>query len=190
MNTDIENIKSIYLTENINQEYSSEKTSRPQIASVFKIPNLFKSGTRNVDIGGGRYDIATEYLNSIGITNIVIDKFNRSNEHNKISQQNIDKNPTDTATVNNVLNVIKESSIRERVIQQAMKSIKSDGIAYFLIFEGYTNKGKVAGDGIGRETSMGWQNYKKTEEYILEIQRCFNDVIRKGNLIIARSPKT
>jgi hypothetical protein len=58
-----------------------------------------------------------------------------------------------------------------------------------LVFEGSTNKGKVAGDGIGRETSMGWQNYLKTKEYIPEVMLYFNSVIRKGNLIIAKSPK-
>jgi hypothetical protein len=170
------------------QEYNSSKTSRPQIASVFKLP-LFKPNTRNADIGGGKYDIATEYLKNIGIVNIVIDKFNRSDIHNRISQRSIDKHPTDTATVNNVLNVIKEQNIRKGVIHQAMKAIKPDGVAYFLVFEGSTNKGKVAGDGIGRETSMGWQNYLKTKEYIPEVMLYFNSVIRKGNLIIAKSPK-
>lgn len=176
------------MTNNKSQEHDSAKTSRPQIASTFKLP-FFKPNTRNADIGGGKYDMATEYLKNIGIINIVIDKFNRSDIHNRVSQRSIDKHPTDTATVNNVLNVIKEINVRKSVIHQAMKAIKPEGTAYFLVFEGHTNKDKVSGDGIGRKTSMGWQNYRKTETYIPEVKTYFNDVIRKGNLIIAKSPK-
>jgi hypothetical protein len=192
MNTDIQKLSQIYskvLTESATQEYASDKTSRPQVAKVFKIPGLFKPNTRNADIGGGKYDLGTEYLRTLGVTNIVTDKFNRPDEYNQEAQKEIDQNPTDTATVNNVLNVIKEQSNREAVIRQAMKAIKPTGVAYFLVFEGWTNNGKVAGDGIGRETSMGWQNYLKTQAYMPEVQKYFNDVVRKGTLIVARSPK-
>lgn len=62
------------------------------------------------------------------------------------------------------------------------KAIKPDGKAYFMVYEG-------DGSGVGRETSAGWQNNRKTADYMDEIKRYFDSVERRGKLIIASNPK-
>jgi hypothetical protein len=152
------------------------------------MPSTFKrvewtSGTVNADIGGGRFDNATDFLSEKGVENVIYDPFNRSEEWNKASVEKIADGKADTATINNVLNVIKEEPARDRVVRQAANALKPGGTAYFLIYEGID--GKAPG-----ETKAGWQENRKAETYIPEIQAHFNNVQRKGNMIIASSPKT
>lgn len=174
------------------QEISSAATSINQT----KLPSTFGSltnngtvsweeGTVNADIGGGSFDNATERLAELGVENLIYDPFNRSREHNNAVVERIINGGADTATVNNVLNVIKESGSRDQVIAQAANAIKQDGTAYFLIYEG----SKAQQEAGGKETTKGWQNYRKAESYIGEIEEHFGKVTRKGNLLIATKPK-
>jgi hypothetical protein len=164
------------------QEISSAATSINQS----KMPATFKnvkweSGTRNADIGGGRFDNATEYLAGLGTENVIYDPYNRSQESNQIAVSKISGGQSDTATINNVLNVIAEPESRDLVIRQAADAIKPDGKAYFLIYEGSSK-------GVGSQTKFGWQENRKAETYIAEIKNHFGNVTRKGNLIIAENP--
>ncbi|WP_337366510.1 LPD38 domain-containing protein [Phascolarctobacterium sp.] len=161
------------------QGISSADTSLMQIPAVFK-KIKWVPGTVNIDIGGGKYDLATEYAKEQGVENVVFDPFNRNKKHNEAAFEKI-KTKGDTATVANVLNVIAEEQWRDNVILQAAKSIKKNGIVYFSIYEG-------DGAGEGRVTSKGWQNNKKTSEYVAEIEQHFDEVKRKGNIIEARNP--
>lgn len=163
------------------QEHSSKDTSLPQVPAVMKIPGLFKPGTVNADIGGGKYDIATDFMRSNGVENLVLDPYNRSEEHNAEISKRLKRGKADTATVANVLNVIKEPHLRMKAIQQAAAAIKPGGTAYFQIYEG-------AGHGQGGITPRGWQNHRKTADYLAEIQQAFGSVIRKGNILIATQP--
>lgn len=168
------------------QAISSAATSLNQIAAVFK-KGLLKPGTTNVDIGGGKYDSGTTYLASIGVENLIFDPFNRGKEHNDKVVSRLSGGLVDTATVNNVLNVIKEDEIRTAVIRQAAKAIKKNGTAYFQIHEG-------DGDGNSRVTKMvngtpaSWQNHQRAEWYVKDIEQFFGSVTRKGNVIIAAQP--
>jgi hypothetical protein len=172
----------------VEQKISSKGTSIKQIPAVFKKPEIFDidEGSVNLDIGGGRYDLGTDYLQKErGIENLVLDKFNRSSKHNEEVLSRIQKREgADSATVANVLNVIKEPEIRGEVIQQSYDNTREGGKVFFQIHQG---SGKEAGKGVGRETSKGWQNYKKTSEYVPEIEKIFGkgNVQRKGNIIIA-----
>lgn len=161
------------------QQYTSADTSLNQIPSIFKRVQ-WHQGTTNIDIGGGRFNTATDYMKEQGVNNIVFDSFNRDTEHNRNAFDKI-KAKGDTVTVANVLNVIKEGEIRDNVILQAAKALKPDGTAYFGIYEG-------SGTGEGKATSKGWQNNRKTADYVAEIAKHFNDVSRKGNMIIAKEP--
>lgn len=159
-------------------------------ASVALIDKLggWKPGTINADIGGGKHDYMTELLrDKYNITNIIFDPFNRTQEHNLQAKQMISDHQADTVTVNNVLNVIREKNAREMVISQAANALKSNGTAYFLIYEGEGFRQKT---GIGSLTTSGWQENKSTIMFLKEIQKYFNNVIRKGNLIIATGIKT
>lgn len=165
----------------VTQAISSAKTSIKQIPALFKDKNVHFEET-NVDIGGGRFDLATEFLAEQGVKNYLFDPYNRP-ENVNLSTLNFLRsgNRADTATCANVLNVIAEPAARENVILEAAKAIKNDGTAYFMVYEG-------DGSGAGRETSSGWQNNRKTADYVGEIAQYFNSVVRKGKLIIATDP--
>jgi hypothetical protein len=166
------------------QRTSSKDTSIKQIAAVFKKPEIFdlKEGSVNLDIGGGKFDLGTDYLrNERGVENLVFDKFNRSPEHNEEVLNRIrGTGGADSATAANILNVIEEPEARKRVIQQSYDYTREGGKVFFQVYEG-------SGTGVGRETTKGWQNNKKTSEYIPEIEGIFGEgnVQRKGNIIIA-----
>lgn len=164
------------------QEIDSKDTSinssrMPRTFSLVK----FTPGTINADIGGGRFDNVTEFLASQGVKNYIYDPFNRTKEHNDNFLKKIKGGKADTATVNNVLNVIQEEDAREQVIINAADAIKGNGTAYFLIYEGdKTGKGKV--------TSKGWQENRATKDYVSEIEKHFNSVRVKNGVIEAKEP--
>jgi len=171
------------------QAITSEKTSRKQVSAIFK-NKLFDepSGSRNLDIGGGKYNLGSDWLKeNKGISNFVFDPYNRSKKHNAAVLKEFETELADSVTVANVLNVIKEKLSRAKVIEDSFKYLKDGKKAYFQIYEG---AGKEAGSGIGRETTDGWQNYKKTIEYIEEIEKVFGkgNVERKGNTLITKKP--
>lgn len=158
------------------QRFTSKNTS----INKNKVPALFgkfkgwKNGATNYDCGGGKYDTATEFLKAYGVTNHIVDKFNRSEtwnaEHNVIC---------DTATCSNVLNVIAEKSIRLEVIKECFDHCKE--CTAFYIYEGDKS-------GIGKQTSEDcWQNNLKTVEYISEIAEIFSreKIKKSGQMIIA-----
>lgn len=163
------------------QEYDAE-TSPKQVPSMFKsIP--WKQGTKNIDIGGGKYNFTTDYLKQEhGVENVVFDPYYRTKAENEKAMEAI-RGKADTVTVANVLNVIKESAWRRNVILQAAKALKKDGTAYFQIYEG--NK---SGVGNATQKQQSYQNNMKASEYVGEIQDYFKDVERKGNVIIAKNP--
>jgi hypothetical protein len=167
------------------QAISSADTSLRQVPALFKKQNIdFPEGGTNFDIGGGRFDEGTKYLaDERGVENFVYDPYNRSPEHNAAVMDRMRTKAADTATAANVLNVIAEPEARADVIRQAIQNIKPGGTAYFQIYEG-------AGTGVGKVTSKGFQNNKKTADYIGEVEEIFgpDNVRRKGNVIIATKP--
>lgn len=166
----------------VSQAISSAKTSIMQIPALFK-HKAVKFGDVNIDIGGGRFDLATNYLASIGTTNLVFDPFNRPEATNASTLDYLRSGKrADTATCANVLNVIAEEEARKNVILEVAKAIKPDGVAYFMVYEGN-------GTGIGKETSAGYQNNRKTADYVQEISQWFDSVQRSGKLITATKPK-
>lgn len=166
----------------VSQAISSAKTSIMQIPALFK-HKAVKFGDVNIDIGGGRFDLATNYLASIGTTNLVFDPFNRPETTNASTLDYLRSGKrADTATCANVLNVIAEEEARKNVILEVAKAIKPDGVAYFMVYEGN-------GTGIGKETSAGYQNNRKTADYVQEISQWFDSVQRSGKLITATKPK-
>lgn len=167
----------------VKQAISSAKTSIRQVPALFKDKNA-RFGEINVDVGGDRFDLATDYLAERGTRNLIFDPYNRDEATNRATLDFLrDGSRADTATNANVLNVIAEAPARANVILEMAKAIKPDGKAYFMVYEG-------DGSGVGRETSAGWQNNRKTADYMDEIKRYFDSVERRGKLIIAREPKT
>ena len=166
----------------VSQEITSAKTSIKQVAGLFKDKNA-KFGKTNIDVGGGRFNLVTDYLAERGTKNMVFDPYNRGVDENTATLRYLQNGVrADTATCANVLNVIREPDARANVILEVAKCIRDSGTAYFTVYEG-------DGSGEGRQTSSGWQNNRKTADYVSEIGRYFDDVQRKGKLIIATNPK-
>jgi hypothetical protein len=167
------------------QEISSAATS----INAVQLPMVFsriqwQRGTRNADIGGGRFDNTTQALKRRGVENVIYDPYNRSAAHNKAAAAKIAGGQAATATVSNVLNVIKEPSSREKVIRQAYDALAPGGSAYFAIYEGDKS-------GTSSATPKGWQENRATATYVPEIERVFGaNVARYGRLIEAKKPQT
>ena len=168
--------------ETAEQEFSSADTSLHQVAGLFKDKNAyFHPNTLNLDYGGGKYDLASEYMKHyFDVASLVYDPFNRTPEHNNNVINQVRKNGgADTVTCANVLNVIKEYEARIVAIRNIYKYLKPGGIAYFTTYEKTGNEGPTGGN--------KYQLARKTADYVPEIASIFGEdnVQRKGKLIIA-----
>lgn len=166
--------------EDAEQEFTSEKTSinSNKLPAIFRLIKNWRPNTINLDYGGGKFDNATEYLAELGVTNLIYDKYNRSSEHNNSVITEIRSNGgADTATLSNVLNVIKEKSARIACLKNIRNLLTGTGTLYVTVYEGN-------GTGEEKPTSSGYQRNLKTEGYLEEIQEIFPAAYRKGKLII------
>lgn len=166
------------------QAISSADTSLQQVPALFKSKTFVPRGT-NLDIGAGKFDLGKQYLErERGVTESVpFDPFNRDAETNRRAVERLQSGERfATTTIPNVLNVIAERSVRDNVILQAARALDPQGVAYFQIYEG-----DRLGD--GRQTSKGYQNNKKTSDYVDEVRRHFGEVRTSGNVIVASGPK-
>ena len=163
------------------QEYTSKNTS----INKNKVPKLFtliennfgwREGTTNLDIGGGKYDTATEYLNKFGVQNFIYDKYNRSKDHNTIVEIATRHEKPDTVTISNVLNVIKEKKIRGQVINLARTRVKKGGLIFISVY----NSGRE-----GESKKDCWQNAMTIDDYLEEVQAVFPNAFKKYGIIVA-----
>lgn len=163
------------------------KSAETSINST-KVPAIFRklpwskaklacqSNFVNVDIGGGKFDTATEYLQQFGIKNLIFDPYNRDLSHNLKVIMEVAVDPANTATISNVLNVIKEKEKRLDVLRTAKKWAN---VVFIKVYEG--NK-----SGIGKNTKKGcWQENRRTENYISEVMEVFPNVEIKNGIIRA-----
>ena len=180
-NTNNSDIRWREVSEPIKQKFSSGNTSLRQIAAGFKKID-FKPGSTNFDLGGGKFDEGTKYLETKGVKNFVFDPVNRDSKTNKEAFEIVKNGGFDTTTCNNVLNVISEANVRDNIILQAAKSLRPNGTAYFTVYEG-------DGSGKGRQSQKdSWQEHRKTVDYLGEIKKHFDDVSLKNKVITARKP--
>lgn len=168
------------------QQYTSAKTSinatkLPKTFSVLDKIDAVKPGHVIADIGGGRFDNASEWAKSKGATLHVFDPYNRTPEHNEKSLSATSDGKSHIVTVNNVLNVIKEPEHRSSVIEHAAHSLHPEGTAYFLIYEG-----DKSGEGKPTQQGQSWQNNQPMKHYVPEVEQHFSNVNTKHGLIVAR----
>lgn len=165
----------------------AEEKNNVAATSIRQIPALHKRvageiGPRNLDLGGGKYDLATDFLRDEGVENMVLDPYSRPADHNARVLAEVERGPADSATVANVLNVIEEAGIRRAVLDDAKRLTKPGARVYFDIYEGN-------GKGAGAKTSTGsWQNNRKAETYLDEVREVFPDAVRRGTMIVATNP--
>lgn len=165
------------------QEFTSAATSinRNKLPAPFKKIN-WEDGQVNIDIGGGSFDNADEYVSQFGSRNVVYDPFNRTPEHNQAVLDQIQGN-ADSATVANVLNVIQEPANRRQVLVQAHDSIKPGGKAYISVYEGDRK-------GVGRQSQKdSWQENRSTKAYLEEVREVFPDAKIQNGMIVGTKAK-
>lgn len=155
------------------QEFNSSETSRPQIAATFKRV-AWSATDRVLDYGAGKYNLAEEYMTDKVAEFGAVDKFNRTAEHNAEVMERL-VNPN-IITVNNVLNVIKENTVINEIVEIVASLVADNGKVYFLIHEG--NK-----KGVG--TPTGGDKYQRNQparEYAQFLEKVFGKVTRHGTL--------
>ena len=184
-------------TEVIEVRSNPAATSRAYSAatSIRQVPGLHRAlvthgvlapRTVNADIGGGRYDDATNLLATIGVENLVVDPGNRTPEHNRRMLDRVEDGRADSVTIANVLNVIPDAAVRRDVLELARNVARPGASIYIDCYEG---AGKDAGKGLGRETPKGWQEYRRLASYLPEVREVFPAAsvrtIGKGRYIVA-----
>lgn len=173
------------------QEFSSKDTavngkqgSTPAVFKAVRDKIGWKSGTINLDYGGGTVEsdaVADTFFEPLGVTNVVYDKFNQTNEHNQAVIRFLRANGgADTATLSNVLNVIKEIHIRREVLEDVYSMLKPNGVLYAYVHQG-TKQDQELGP---RQTTKGWQNFRKTADYLGEIHEVFPEAYVKYGILI------
>lgn len=152
---------------------------------VRTVPRLFKKvswtpNTLNLDIGGGRFSDTTDYLGSMGVENVVLDPYNSPDTlEEALAAAKLQK--FNTATLCNVLCVINDELMRDRLLAIAANAIKPEGSVYIQVYEG--NK-----TGIPKFTSKGWQSNKPLSRYLDEVSLHFNKVTSKGGFLTCSEP--
>lgn len=151
---------------------TSENTSRNQIARGFKLVD-WSDIPINFDIGGGKYDKASEWLAKHMVENLIYDPYNRSDEFNEQSLYH--SQFSYSTTIFNVLNVIPELCERIELLHFAKR--ERTKYIFITVYEGDKT-------GIGKKTRDGWQNNMKLISYLPEIQTIYNSAYIQKNMII------
>lgn len=159
------------------QTYTSSATSInkdkiPALFSKWAKLGAFQPNTRNLDIGGGKYDNVTDMLHDYGCTNYVYDPYQECREAECAAILDMLATGTrfDTATLSNVLNVIDSVEARVDCLKMAHNALKPDGELFITIYEG--NK-----SGRGRKTGQDqWQNNTSASWYLPEVVAVFGAV--------------
>lgn len=154
------------------QTITSKETSLNQLPRVYKtkvFKELLKDVTTIFDLGCGKYNKAKEFCESLGLTYLGYDKYNRSPEENQKAFEGLKKAKKVLFICSNVLNVINDDETIRTIAHQLESSQK----ALVTVYEG--NK-----SGQGKVTTKGFQRNLKTKEYL----KFFNNATVKENVII------
>jgi len=153
------------------QEFSSAATSinknkLPEAYTTIHKKMGWKPNTTHIDIGGGKFDNAVEFLGKLGVNAHVFDPYNRPEEHNTRVMKEMGRG-ADSASLFNVLNVIKEPEYRQEALQTAFRTLKPGGKIFISIYEGDRT-------GQGKQTKKdSWQNNMTTQAHLPEIKKVF-----------------
>jgi len=169
----------------VEPDYNAIRVDR---TSLNQIPALFKNkkvqiGQVNLDIGGGKFEKGSEYLADKGVENLIYDTYVRNYEHNKQVIERLRYLPSDTVTIANVLNVVRDKEERAGILAHAARSVRDDGTCYIQIYEGNKTSTPTL------TTRQTWQENRKTETYMAEIEPFFNTIKRFGNILACTDAK-
>jgi hypothetical protein len=165
------------------QEFTSAATSQSQVAKglgVLAKKNLLKPGSVNVDLGGGRYDHGTKFMESHGVTSHVLDPYNRSDEHNqRVARDVRQQGGADSVTVFNVLNTIKEPHVHTQVLETAKGHLKPGGSLWLSVYTGDRS-------GVGKRTKAdSWQRNESLHKYLETVRGVFSNATTRHGMIHA-----
>jgi hypothetical protein len=175
------------------QEYPSAGTSGKQLPRGFRKmyylgiisrpPSRIQRMT-NLDLGGGRFDIATKFLKSYRWENLILDPYNQEESEASATLEKLWKNPADTGTCFNVLNVIKEPEVRRDALMCLRSLVKKEGLIVFSVYSGDKS-------GVGKPSKRKgcWQEHRKLKTYLDEIQEVFPIFVYvRENLLVVSNP--
>ena len=160
---------------------SVNKSRVPALFSRISTQFGWQEGTINFDIGGGKWDTATEFLKDHGVTNYIYDPFNRSALHNAAVIAAVSPEKADTVTISNVLNVIQEEDAQKRILEQARHVLKVGGRVFIKVYSG-----KADGKSSSTLQGRGFQQNKKVAEYLPIVKSVFPAAKVERGIIVAR----
>lgn len=182
----MENAAKENIWDNPDQDYTSAATSinSKRVPKTFRTlgkKGIFTRNHVNLDIGGGKFDTANHFLEeNYGAQNFVYDPFNRSEDHNENVIALCGNGQSDTVTIFNVLNVIKEDEVIIDVLKKAHDALKLGGHVFVSVWDG--NK-----SGIGKETRKGYQRNQLIDDYVDFVYEVFGQYYWiNSNIIGAR----
>jgi hypothetical protein len=165
-------------------DLTSKKTARKQIPAIYR-KVLKRNGwnqSANLDIGGGPYDDFSDLLKKQHkITNYIYDPYNRTAEENLQTILFLAKteNPhPKTATISNVLNVVRSKKDRQNILRFAQESVC--GTVYITVYEG-DNSSRW------KSTKCGMQANRPLSSYLKEVRKVFPLASIENGMIIAES---
>ena len=166
------------------QQYSGANTS----VNTKRIPRLFTTVTTkldgwephtiNMDLGCGKDPTnVNEYLHALGVYNAPWDPYWNISQDCRL----LNTFGANTATISNVLNVIKEKEARLDILRKAVHY--ASGVTYIAVYEGDKS-------GKGKKTKEDcWQENRRTVDYVKEVEEVFTTVVYVSNLIYAFGEK-
>ena len=162
------------------EETSINKTRKAAVFNILDKQNFWKENTINMDIGGGKFNNATIFLNEKGVKNYIYDPYNRTEKQNNETVSRAANGKSDTVTINNVLNVIPEENAQNQktILLQAKNALKIGGTVVITNYEG-------DGTGVGKYTTKGYQQNKKLTSYLEDIKTIFPNAKIVGKTIRA-----
>lgn len=161
------------------QEFNSADTS----INGGKLPTVYNklefSNCTVLNYGGGKFNNTIEFGKVNGFTDLIFDPFNRTLEWNVEIVKTISENGIDLAILSNVLNVIKEATVRGFVLSVLANTLSENKPLFITVYEGDRT-------GCGRQTSRSsWQENRKLKEYAAEVKEHFTHVKTRYNTIVA-----
>jgi hypothetical protein len=163
----------------VQQSVHSEGTSLDQVPSLHKHIAGQLHGV-NLDMGGGAYDKATQFLAQHGVKNLVYDPYNRPAQHNQQVMAAVAGGRADSVTIANVLNVIPEPAAQLQTLKEAADALKPGGTVYIDVYPGN-------GSGHPEKTSKGFQQNKPLQAYLPLVQQVFPQAKLTHSMIVAQN---
>jgi hypothetical protein len=156
------------------QTITSAKTSVNQLPAVLRLINktvrdpmaFWAYADTILDYGGGKYDQLTKALAKMKVRNLVYDPFNRSKDHNALVLQLVKTRPASHGICSNVLNVIREAAVRQKMLRDLARWVEPGGFVFITVHEGDESSR-------GERTSKGWQANRPAKNYMREIRKVF-----------------